>query len=225
MRWKKVLVELWKIIYPCLIYLLVLNCVAAAGCRIFSDAWYNSHTMLTSCIAMLISIPVLIRIYWKDYKQMPWYFEKREKAGILHYIAVGTGALLMAFLLNYFISFIRLQEMFPEYQTTAGQMYQENGVFILLATLVLAPVMEELVFRGICFGRIRSYTDKKMTIILSAMLFGIYHMNFVQFLYAFVMGMFFGAVYEKYRDIKLVMTAHAFANLCAALLSISSLHF
>lgn len=225
MQWKKVLSELWKIVYPCLIYLVVLNCVAAAGCQIFSDEWYNSHTMLTSCIAMAVSIPVLIWIYWKDYKQMPYFFSEKIKTGPLHYIGIGTGALFLAFILNLLITLTKIQEIFPEYQNTAGRMYQGNGIFIILATVVLAPVMEELVFRGICFGRIRKFTDKKMTILLSALLFGIYHMNLVQFIYAFLMGLVFACIYEKYRNIKLVITAHACANLCAVLLSISSLHF
>lgn len=224
-QWKRVLSELWKIVYPCLLYLAVLNCVATVGMQIFGDAWYYSHTMLTSCIAMGISIPVLILLYWKDYKQMPYFFTEKKKSGILHYLVIGTGSLLLAFALNFFIVITKLQDIFPEYQNTAKQMYQENGIFILLATVILAPVMEELVFRGICFGRIRKFTDKKMTIILSALLFGLYHMNLVQFIYAFLMGMVFGAIYEKYRNIKLVMVAHAFANLCAVLLSISSLHF
>lgn len=225
MQVKRVFGELWKIIYPCLIYLAVLNCVAAAGSQIFSDEWYNSHTMLVSCISMAVSIPVLIWIYWKDYKQMPYFFGKSRKPALWIYAAVGTGSLVLAFILNLLITLTKIQEIFPEYQNTAVQMYQENGIFVLLATLVLAPVMEELVFRGICFGRIRKFADKKMTIILSALLFGIYHMNLVQFIYAFLMGLVFAAIYEKYRNIVLTVTAHIFANLCAVLLSISSLHF
>lgn len=225
MQWKKVFSELWKIVYPCLIYLVVLNCVAMAGMQIFSEEWYYSHTMLVSCVSMGISIPVLIWIYWKDYKEMPYFFCEKKKVGLLHYLAIGTVALVLAFVLNFLITLTKLQELFPEYQNTAGQMYQENGVFILLATVLLAPIMEELVFRGICFGRIRKFTDKKLTIIMSGLLFGLYHMNLVQFIYAFLMGMVFGAIYEKYRNIKLVMVAHASANLCAVLLSISSLHF
>ena len=224
-NWKDFLRELWKIIYPCVLYLFILNGVSALGMEFLGKTWHQDHRMLLSCLSMILTIPFLIWIYWKEYKEMPYFFAEKIQIGPLQYLGIGAGTFFLAWILNVLIALSKIQEVFPEYQNTVRGMYQENGFIILLAMLLLAPVMEELVFRGICYGRIRRIADKKVTIVLSALLFGIYHMNLIQFLYAFVMGLVFGAVYEKYRDLKTVIGAHFFANLCAVLLSISSLHF
>ncbi len=224
-RGKEVLLCCWRIIYPAFIYLFILNALAFLMVAIFGESRYLNHAMLTSLLAMALALPWLVILFQKEKKQEAVYCSGGKKAGVKSWIAVLTFSFILALALNLLIAAIGLQERFPEYSQMAEKMYAEHGSIILLATLIFAPITEELTFRGVCFLRIRSLTGSGMTILLSGLLFGIYHMNLVQFIYAFLMGMFFAWLFERYRDIRLTVAAHMAANICAIILSFSRLHF
>lgn len=67
-----------------------------------------------------------------------------------------------------------------------------NPLWLNLVLLALLPaVVEEFIFRGLIFNGYKR-RNPLMAILLSATLFGIIHMNFNQFSYAFVIGVIFG---------------------------------
>lgn len=72
-----------------------------------------------------------------------------------------------------------------------------GGLFLTaLFAAVAGPICEELTFRGIIYTGIRKNGSALQAIFLSALLFGLFHMNINQALYAFGLGIFFGAVRE-----------------------------
>lgn len=74
-----------------------------------------------------------------------------------------------------------------------------SGAGLFLAALFaacIAPICEELTFRGIIFAGFRKSGSALQAIILSAVLFGLFHMNFNQAVYAFSLGLFFAALRE-----------------------------
>ena len=224
-RKKIVIVSCLKIIYPPILYLAALNVLAGLVVLIFGMETYRMHGVLVSLATMIILTPVLYYIYRGDKIKQTEFFSGGKKARVLTYLVMTVLSFSLALGLNLLIAATKIQEVFPEYNQAAEQMFGESGIVVLLATLIAAPVMEELIFRGLCYGRIRQFTGKGMTILLTGLLFGLYHMNLVQFIYATVMGIFFALLYERYRDIRLTMAAHFAANLCAVGLSFSSLHF
>lgn len=87
----------------------------------------------------------------------------------------------------------------------------QNFFVSALLTAVLPAFAEEFIFRGIIFG---SYRRSKMLggIFLSAFLFGLMHMNFNQFLYAFALGIYFAFLVEATGSILSSMLAHFTVN-------------
>ena len=63
---------------------------------------------------------------------------------------------------------------------------------------------------------------KKKAMIFSALVFGIYHMNVVQAVYAFFLGLFFAWLYERYDSLWAPSIAHMSANLFVILLAEST---
>ena len=102
---------------------------------------------------------------------------------------------LMAVGLMYIGSFIGNAMMSWMSQKT-GASY-ENGLndlaansqpwMIFFGSVVIAPLGEELMFRKLFIDRARRYGDG-MAIVLSALLFALFHGNFFQFFYAFFVG-------------------------------------
>ena len=71
----------------------------------------------------------------------------------------------------------------------------ENGMSLsslLLYTLLLAPVMEELIFRGLSLHALRQTAPVWLAVLLQAVLFAAYHMNLLQFAYALIPGAVLG---------------------------------
>lgn len=85
----------------------------------------------------------------------------------------------------------------------------------LLATALVVPVMEELLFRGLLYGRLREQFGFGQAMALSSLLFGLYHLNPVQALYGFLMGCLFCMVYRRCgseRDLRWPIFMHGAAN-------------
>lgn len=59
---------------------------------------------------------------------------------------------------------------------------------------ILAPILEELFFRKLLIDRMRRHGDAA-AIIVSALLFGLFHQNFSQFFYTFGLGLLLGYLY------------------------------
>ena len=76
---------------------------------------------------------------------------------------------------------------------------------------LLAPVAEEILFRGLILRNLLPY-GKKVAIFVSALLFGLYHGNIVQSPFAFAVGLVLGYVAVEY-SIVWAMALHMFNNL------------
>jgi uncharacterized protein len=90
-----------------------------------------------------------------------------------------------------------------------------RNIFSILTLVVSAPILEELIFRGIILdGLLKRYSPIK-AIIVSSFLFGIVHLNPWQFLSAFILGIFIGWVYHRTKSVTLSIAIHAINNLMA----------
>ncbi|MDF2870925.1 MAG: amino terminal protease family [Anaerocolumna sp.] len=73
-----------------------------------------------------------------------------------------------------------------------------NSLISFLYVGLVAPIAEELIFRGVTFNKARKYMPFLAANFVQALLFGIYHMNLIQGLYAFAMGLSFGLIRRAY---------------------------
>jgi membrane protease YdiL (CAAX protease family) len=82
-----------------------------------------------------------------------------------------------------------------------------------LVLVVAAPVAEELCLRGITLARLLSWAPVWVAVAVQSAVFAILHMNLLQGLYSFVLGMALGFLYVRFRNIWLCILAHAAFNL------------
>ena len=80
-----------------------------------------------------------------------------------------------------------------------------------LVAVVLAPIMEELTFRKLLLDRMRTI-DKPSALFFTALAFGLFHSNVVQFFYAFGVGIIFGCIYLRTGRIGYSMVLHVIIN-------------
>ena len=102
--------------------------------------------------------------------------------------------LFAAFILDFILSV--LPDLADSYQEAISSVLENDFTMILLVVIV-APVLEELIFRFVILSLGRRFMSFKTANILQAALFGIYHMNLVQGIYAFILGYMIG-LFRKY---------------------------
>ncbi len=95
-----------------------------------------------------------------------------------------------------------------------------SGIMMnLIIISILGPVFEELIFRKLLIDRTVKY-GARISIILSATMFGLMHGNLNQFFYAFLLGGFFAYVYMKTGKIIYTILLHIFLNLIGSVFSL-----
>ncbi|MCR5294571.1 MAG: CPBP family intramembrane metalloprotease [Lachnospiraceae bacterium] len=85
--------------------------------------------------------------------------------------------------------------------------------------VIMAPVFEELVFRKFLIDRLRPYGEK-LAILLSGLLFGLFHGNLNQFFYAAFLGGIFAYVYLRTGKLRNTILLHMLVNFNGGILSV-----
>jgi len=124
--------------------------------------------------------------------------------------------IMLSFSLTLILPFFKDATM--KYEETMSMLFSDNWLMVIY-TVILAPFGEEMIFRGLTFG----YAKKVMPImaanIVQAALFGIYHLNLIQGIYAFVMGLIFGYIMIKLQSIWAVVILHIVVNLSGLIMN------
>lgn len=102
--------------------------------------------------------------------------------------AFGYGAL------NFVSIYAADTEVFRHYNEIMQSLDVTLSPFMLLYACFLAPVSEELIFRGVILDFGRTGFRAGVAVFLSALAFGIFHMNIIQGIYAAIFGIILGYV-------------------------------
>lgn len=86
-------------------------------------------------------------------------------------------------------------------------------------TVLCAPVFEEILFRRLICDKVIKYGEG-CAVVLSGLIFGLFHMNFNQFFYAFFLGCFFAFIYVKTGTLKYTILLHMTINFFGSVLGV-----
>lgn len=152
-----------------------------------------------------------------------------EQKAILSYDKKSFSFLLMAApffigsLINLlYVLFIEnffpvLFESYQEASNSAGQLMDQAGGFqmilLFIAIVILAPIVEEIVFRGVFFNLLAGKKSTLFAMIISSLLFGVLHADTM--VPTAVIGFILCFIYHKTGNLYLSMAAHGFNNLIA----------
>lgn len=149
------------------------------------------NAMLFSLISGVLTAAAVLAFYLIRQKKLSealWL--RRVDAPSLWAGASLTPALYLAVILV----MAALPGAWMESYNEASSGIGSGGAATLIATVLVAPVVEELIFRGLIMTRLSKAMPGWMAVLLSAATFGICHGHPVWFGYTFVLGAFFGFV-------------------------------
>jgi membrane protease YdiL (CAAX protease family) len=111
------------------------------------------------------------------------------------------------FALNIFVQWFNLNDNLAD--QFDGLVHNVVGAFTVS---VLAPLLEEAMFRGAMQGYMMRRFNPWVGIVVAALVFGLFHMNPVQIMYATLLGIVFGWIYYRTRSLMSVIVGHVLNN-------------
>ena len=131
---------------------------------------------------------------------------------ILLGICIQFGA---AYILDLILNM--MPKVSEEYDETLSVLLQDD-FRIMMTVFLIAPVLEETVFRLLILRLGAKYIPFWIMNIIQALLFGIYHGNWVQGIYAFLLGMLLGYVLKSTGVIIASIIVHMTINITGILM-------
>ncbi|MCR5197051.1 MAG: CPBP family intramembrane metalloprotease [Pseudobutyrivibrio sp.] len=175
---------------------------------------------MNDMLYLLYVIPGIV-VFAILYKQLFGNGIKLSFKGISKNVVATVGGVVLFCLGMQYVSVYLLNSLsvaFPswleEYQEIiemAG-ISNEMTVAMFIYTILLGPICEELIFRGITYKAATKVMPYYLAIIVQAVLFGAFHMNALQASYAIVIGLGLGYIMYLYDNIILTMFIHIIYN-------------
>lgn len=164
---------------------------------------------------LIVGIPLFIALLIRKRKTSYISFNWRiENIRIIPFIVFGSVALLFGFadpIGNLFPMSDSLKKSLMDFGS-------QTGIFAFLLLVIAAPILEELLFRGIILdGLLKTYSPV-ISILVSSLLFGIAHILPGSIINGFIIGIFSGWVYFRTRSVLPSIIIHASANLSGFLI-------
>lgn len=163
-------------------------------------------------LANLILIPIALTVlkFTKTPFKKIFRFKITNAIYILPLIVLILGASVIESEIDNIVRYILPMPKFIQ-DILMGVMQDKWSSFVLL--VIIASLTEEILCRGVILRGFLSHYSKTTAIILSAILFALFHVNIYQLFSAFILGLFLGWVYTETRSLYLCFFIHSFHNL------------
>lgn len=198
--------------------LVMLPVVVAAAVQSALENWeaaeqlygvlYES-AMLFTAVSGLLDIGVILLFYRIRRKKLgdALWLRWVEGPGLL-----SGAALAPALYLAVTVAMMALPEAWLDSYAEASSGVSGGGVIGIVAVVLVAPVVEEFIFRGLIMTRLAQAMPGWLAAALSAAIFGLCHGHPVWFAYTFVLGVLFGLMDLRLGSIWPSILAHMVFN-------------
>ena len=142
---------------------------------------------------------------------MPGGEKKKTEKKMFLSLPLGIS---LAMCLNLLVALLQVDRLFPAYSTQIRPWLFRfpPGTGIIIYGII-TPVIEEVIFRFLFFRKLCVYVTAQAAGIASAVIFGLYHGNAVQFFYAFLFGLVLAYVYWRFENLLSAVFLHSAANI------------
>lgn len=184
---------------------------------IYSVVEDSQFLAAVSAVYAVIAALALGFWYWKKFA--PRKAPRRKLSQLIHpQMLLGLLLLMvgMQFLSTYIVALT--SAIHPAWYETYSYLMESMGfenvtLLLVLYSVVIAPISEELIFRGVTLHYARKAMPFFAANMLQAFFFGLFHGNVIQGTYAFVVGLFCGYVCHKGGSIYLAILFHMLFNM------------
>lgn len=201
------LYEIGDVFLPLLIHVLLSNITALVLGGCLDSAWLTT-------VAAVAALPFFAGMYRRDQMKAP---PEKKQVPIWVYLLMTVGGIVLNFLMSKGMEYFSVTERFSN---AVQEELLGSGILVQIVGLgILVPVMEEFLFRGLLYQRLKKYLPTWMAILAGAAIFACYHGNMVQMIFAFPMALAMLLAYEKWKSLCVPVIFHIAVNLSTVCLS------
>lgn len=200
--------KIWNVGLPLAVHFLVIQLLAVVGSG-FLDA------AARTAFAALITFPV----FWNWYQQDQRLWKRKKKTAVWYELLITV---VLAVLMNQALSWLISVLLLPAGASNAVQeeLLDSSVLMQVIGMGIFVPVTEEVLFRGLVYGRLQRYLSRLGAVLAGAALFALYHGNLVQAAFAFPMGIVLCLLYRYGGGLCLPILFHAASNLSTILMNV-----
>jgi uncharacterized protein len=149
---------------------------------------------------------------------LKWYsvssYEQPLRKGLNKQNFIFVAMIIIGFRLAYDNSLIYWVNKIPmpDFINKAFEEIAITPIVMILTVAVIAPIFEEVIFRGILLRGMANKMNHTLALVVSALFFAMLHMNIPQGINAFFLGLIIGSLYLKTGSIYLCIFAHFINN-------------
>ena len=155
----------------------------------------------------LVGVPLFLLMF----RKIPVVEQSQSKLGGGNFWALLLISFPVMFFGNLIGSFLSGLLSGGTAQNVVDTLVSGGNPLILFTVVILAPLVEEFIFRKQLLDRCSQYGEKT-AMVFSALTFALFHMNLFQFFYAFGMGLIFAYVYLRTRRLRYPVLMHMMIN-------------
>lgn len=205
---------MWNAVKWILLYFVV-QILIMFGFSFFYIAGNNDPNLLGNYLNDIrIYIVLILAIIF-----IPLFLYKYKKFNIKEKTANINNLILIVIFLS--IGYNILAYCLDKYILLTGLYGNSSNLIVgLISTVLIGPVIEELLFRGIIYNNLKLNYNIKKSMIITTVLFSLCHFTLIQIIYTLIFGLLLVKVYEKYQNIKYVIILHMISNLTTTLISL-----
>lgn len=198
--------------------------IAQAGAEVATQEYILEQMMESGIVtvALLVAtvLTALIACVWykKGYvkeltgeEKSEWRSSLRNGKTILSLVLTGIGCYSLNLCICILIQLVSPNAM-NQFTQMSSVAFSGSALLSLISTVLIAPIGEEILFRGIILQRIAKNNKIIVAIIAQAVLFGVYHANLVQGLYVIPMGIALGYIAYRFHSVLPCILVHMVNN-------------
>ncbi|WP_415954082.1 lysostaphin resistance A-like protein [Methanobrevibacter woesei] len=204
-------------VFAILMQIIIINIIGFTNPIILNDI--NLTSIIASVCNYILPLPIFLYLMNKLEKQEINSNKLTIKKFIV-YIAISLTLMWIGNLIGLTITEILGNLIQSEIANPIVETIDSSSIYTnLLLMVIMAPIFEEIIFRKLLIDRTIKY-GKGVSILLSALIFGLFHGNLNQFFYAFIIGGFFAYVYIKTGKIIYTILLHLTVNFFGSIISV-----
>lgn len=182
---------------------------------------YEKYAFLVMMLAMyLVAVPFMYFLIQRIPVKQEIPKNKIGVGSILGYFLVSYAGMYLSNIIGSVLAGMISVIKQGEVNNALLQIATSNDLWVNAVIMVIcAPIAEELLFRKLLIDRTIQFGER-FCIVLSGLIFGLYHGNIYQFFYAFTLGCVFAYVYVKTGNVVYTMILHAMINFIGSIVSV-----
>ncbi|QXM05138.1 CPBP family intramembrane glutamic endopeptidase [Crassaminicella indica] len=171
----------------------------------------TQNTFIFVATAAIVTL-VIYMLILRNKEENLWQRCKFEKLSVKQYIWIVLGLISLSFVSSNVV--MSTQHLFKSYEQVSKSIAAGSASFLgAICVLILLPIFEEVLFRGLIFNELRKHINIIISVALQALIFGLFHGNMLQGIYTFFLGIILAIIYVWSKSIWAPIVGHIVYNI------------